>query len=119
MSQLPEVPQSGYKGMTLLLRGSAVRNGQTFRALANFDDELVFIIYDVKNNVLLTKRSGTGIDQSDDGSYLITIPAEEMNRQTFPIEQYKYAVRLTEGDTGERYLLQHGPMLLKDFPSFA
>lgn len=102
--------------MTLLLRGSAVRNGQQFRNLSSLGDDLTFVIYDTRNNILLTKRSGTGIDQADDGSYLVTVPAEEVNRQTFPLNQYRYAVRIIEGDTGERYLLQHGPFYFKDFP---
>lgn len=102
--------------MTLLLRGSAVRNGKTPRALATLGDVLTFILYDSKNNVLLTKRSGTGISQTDDGTYLITVPAEEVNLQTFPGDQYRYAVRITEGNTGEKYLVQHGPFYFKHLP---
>lgn len=73
-------------------------------------------MYDSRSNVLLSKESGTGIDQTDNGTYTITVPADELNDVTFPAENYRYAVRITEGDTGNMYLLQHGPFRLKDLP---
>lgn len=102
--------------MTLHLRGSAVRNGRYSRSLLTLGDVLRFVIYDTAGNIILHKESGTGIDQTDDGNYLITVPAGELNAQTFPKDQYKYAVRITEGDTGNPYLLKHGPLYLKNVP---
>lgn len=102
--------------MTLILYGSAVRFGKEPRPLSANSDIITFILYDTKRNILLTKTSGTGIDQSDDGTYIITVPAEELNNVTFPNERYRYAVRLVEGDTGAKHVLSYGPFLIEDLP---
>ena len=46
----------------------------------------------------------------DDGSYTFNVPYTELNNQTFPGTDYRYAVIITEGDSGQRYAIQKGPL---------
>jgi hypothetical protein len=98
------------------MRGLGVKRGNQPRTLSLSNDLLTFIIYDSRGNIILTKTSGTGIDQTDDGSYTVVVPADEMNATVFPGSTYRYMVGLTEGDTGEKHLLQHGPFTLTSLP---
>lgn len=52
----------------------------------------------------------------DNGNYIVTVSAEEMSRQRFPRDKYFYAVRITEGDTNERFPVIYGELFLEDLP---
>lgn len=52
----------------------------------------------------------------DGGNYIVTISAAEMSRLVLPKDKYHYAVRITEGDTGERWRVIKGELYLEDLP---
>lgn len=105
-----------FKGTTLRLRGS-VRRERRARMLVQNNDTLVFGISEKPSlSPILRKTSGLGIDMDDNGNYIVTVSAEELSRLKFPREKYSYAVRITEGDTAERYPIIYGDLYFKDLP---
>lgn len=114
---LRETPLTGYKGMTLELRGLCVRKGQGPRKLVTHNDLLEFAISEeLSPTPLLTKRTGLGIEQSDSGKFVIVLSPTELSPTYFPESTYHYVVRITEGNSNNKYLIRHGPLYLIDVP---
>lgn len=106
-----------YKGLTFSGRGAAVRKGRGLRALALLGDQIEFTIAeDREGPPLLSKSTGLGVEQGDNGVFTVTIPGTELTRSQFPNRRYYYTIKLTEGDTGESYLLGHGAFILESMP---
>ena len=107
---------SAYKGMTLKLRGVVDQNHRP-RPFTTKLDTLEFGLAVAPNNSpIITKDSNAGIEIADDGTYEVTVTADEMSRTSLPLPEYWYALRIIEGDTSEKHLLVMGKLTLSDLP---
>lgn len=105
-----------HKGTTFELRG-IIRKENSVRRLVENEDLLEFSISDADTNIpIIYKSSNAGIVVADDGSYTVGIPADEIERDILTDNEYKYAMRITEGDTTKVYGLLHGTLFLEDLP---
>jgi len=105
------------KGTTFEIYGK-VRYRDAPRTLVANNDLLEFSISDVDNGVpIIYKNSTAGILIADDGSYIITVPATDTERDQLPLAQYRYALRIIEGGNPDNtYELLHGTLFLEDLP---
>jgi hypothetical protein len=108
--------QAHKKGDTYELRGTSRREG-ILRRFAEKEDLLEFSIStDFNIPGIITKTTAAGIEVDDSGNWIVTIPKDEIERDDLPADEYVYALRTTEGDTGNRYTLVRGVLNLEDVP---
>jgi hypothetical protein len=113
-----EKPLTHIKGDTFLLRGvirydtekrELLTNADLVEFSISTDDDIPGIIY--KSTLV----GGVSID--DEGGYLVTIPPEEIERDSLPLLEYRYALRWTNGtNVEERFTFMRGPFFLNDVP---
>lgn len=104
------------KGDTYELRGTSRREG-VLRRFVEKADLLEFSIstdFDIPG--IITKTTAAGITVDDSGNFIVTIPKDEIERDDLPEGEYVYALRIEEGDTGNRYTLIRGVLNLEDVP---
>jgi hypothetical protein len=116
MVLIPETPIRGYKEASNYIVGSVIRHGLP-RALESNGDSLTFTISkDAKSDPLLTKTTVSGIEQSDNGVVVVFLARSDVTNEVFPEEEYWYLLRIDEGDSGDSFPVQCGPMILLDLP---
>ncbi|CCF85400.1 hypothetical protein [Nitrolancea hollandica] len=110
---IPETPIPHVRGKTLLINGLVKRRGK----LENLtDDTLKFAISDEDTQLaIITKTTGGGISQTSNGTYMIEVPATELETLDLPKDRYWFEVEMTE-PSGRRWVVARGPVILYPSP---
>jgi hypothetical protein len=116
MVLVPSIALRGYKNSTLYAVGLVIRNGQRRDLNAN-NDILTFTISQTAESApLIVKTTSFGIEQSDNGEFVVFFARSDLSETVFTNTEYFYLLRIDEGDTGDSYPVQLGPLILLDLP---
>lgn len=108
--------QTHWKGDTYELRGTSRREGVLRRFIEKGDALEFSISTDFNIPGIITKTIGAGITVDDSGNWIVSIDKDEIERDDLTEDAYVYAMRITEGDTGNRWTLVRGVLHLEDVP---